>query len=41
MPTMPRATEPIIMEVDEEELVNEAAKPNSPPSSVAFPLTDG
>jgi hypothetical protein len=38
---MPRATEPIIMEVDEEELVKELASPNSPPSSVALDLTDG
>jgi len=38
---MPRATEPIIMEVDEEEPVKEAAKPKRPPSSVALDLTDG
>jgi hypothetical protein len=31
----------MIMEVEEEELVNEAARPNSPPSSVALDLTDG
>jgi hypothetical protein len=37
IPTIPRATEPIIIEVEEEELVKEAARPKSPPPSVAFP----
>jgi hypothetical protein len=41
MPTIPRATEPIIMEVEEEELVKELASPKSPPSSVELDLTDG
>jgi hypothetical protein len=31
----------MIIEVDEEELVKEAAKPNNPPSSVVLDLTDG